>query len=379
MRGAKNILLLTLLLPFAAAGQGFKTTLKGTVTRRDDSFAAVKFAEDDLRTMPRYTFPIENGRFEFTIEGDTMRMFTLVLEHELQGGLFNKFFPDAEVVEFTLYDQANDHKNEIRGGELNRREKQLFESQIAEFMPEYAPVNARLRELSAAGEMESDEAKELTARMEDIDRRIEEWTYREYTENPDDIVLYSLFTNDVKFVGSLPDDMQMVCRAAEGFAAAHPGHPYNAFVETILNAIQTIKAGGRFADFTAPDMDGTMHTLSEEIEGKVALIDLWASWCGWCIVDSRKVIPIYNEWKERGFTVVGVAREMGDTDALATALAREKFPWLNLVELDDRAKIWNKYGIPNMGGSTFLVDRRGTIVRISPTADEIREYLEKNL
>ncbi|WP_159106318.1 TlpA family protein disulfide reductase [Bacteroides faecichinchillae] len=41
-----------------------------------------------------------------------------------------------------------------------------------------------------------------------------------------------------------------------------------------------IKSGGDYIDFTAPDLEGLHHTLSKEIRGKVALIDLWTSWCG---------------------------------------------------------------------------------------------------
>ena len=52
---------------------------------------------------------------------------------------------------------------------------------------------------------------------------------------------------------------------------------------------------------------------------------------------------------------------------------------MNLVELDKQNKIWDKYGIPNSGGKTFLVDKDGSILAIHPTADEVRELLNELL
>ena len=60
-------------------------------------------------------------------------------------------------------------------------------------------------------------------------------------------------------------------------------------------------------------------------------IDVWATWCGPCIATSRTMIPVYNEYKNKGFTIVGVAAEIDNTDRLIKTLEREEFPWLNLV------------------------------------------------
>jgi hypothetical protein len=56
-------------------------------------------------------------------------------------------------------------------------------------------------------------------------------------------------------------------------------------------------------------------------------------------------------------------------------LEKEKFPWINLVDLDHRNLIWYKYGIPNAGGGTFIVDNEGKLLAISPTAEEVRNIL----
>lgn len=125
-----------------------------------------------------------------------------------------------------------------------------------------------------------------------------------------------------------------------------------------------------------PDLAGNDHTLSKEIAGRVALIDLWGSWCASCRKHSKELIPLYDKYKDRGFTVVGVAREYDNADAMKTAIRRDGYPWLNLLELDDRLGIWKRYGIGNAGGGRFLVGRDGKILAINPDAAQVEAILE---
>ena len=141
---------------------------------------------------------------------------------------------------------------------------------------------------------------------------------------------------------------------------------------------QGIKVGERFIDFTAPDAKGVMHTLSEEIKGKIALIDLWASWCGPCRRESMSMKPLYESYKDKGFTIVGVAREQRRED-MEAAIKKDGYPWLCLLELNDAGKIWEKYGVGNGGGAIFMVDREGKILAIKPSAEEVKAILEKML
>jgi hypothetical protein len=61
------------------------------------------------------------------------------------------------------------------------------------------------------------------------------------------------------------------------------------------------------------------------------------------------------------------------------AIDRDGYKWLNLLELNDKALIWEQYGVPNGGGMTVLVDRDGKILAVNPKAGEVREILDKVL
>ncbi len=169
----------------------------------------------------------------------------------------------------------------------------------------------------------------------------------------------------------------LIDRVYKQYAITFPDHWYTKVVGDAIGGIVKIFPGNPFIDFTAPDLKGQEFTLSEQIKDKVALINLWGSWCGPCIAKAKLVVPIYNKYKNKGFTVVGIAREFKDTEALKSRLKKEQFNWLNLVEMDDKNGIWNKYSISNGAGIQVLVDAAGKILAVDPTAEEINGILKE--
>ncbi len=75
----------------------------------------------------------------------------------------------------------------------------------------------------------------------------------------------------------------------------------------------------------------------------------------------------------------GVAAEVGDTEAMKARLAKEKWPWAQLVELNHENHIWDIYGASFGGGKVILVDKKGTILAINPSAAEVQAKLKELL
>jgi len=134
--------------------------------------------------------------------------------------------------------------------------------------------------------------------------------------------------------------------------------------------------GRCFVDFTLPDRFGREQNLSELIEGKIAILELWASWCRSCRVTAKSFKPLYEKYNKYGFTVIGIAREYRDKEKWLNALDADAYPWPNLVAMEDEHKIWAQYGVPDAAGRTFLIDKDGIIIKINPTAQDVEEYLK---
>ena len=154
---------------------------------------------------------------------------------------------------------------------------------------------------------------------------------------------------------------------------------YTRLGRMLVDGFHNIRPGGHYVDFEAPDLEGCKVKLSDVIKGKVAIIDLWASWCMPCRAKAKAMIPLYEKYKDRGFKIVGVAREFKNTDRMKQAIKQDGYPWLQLVELDDSYQIWTRYMLGNAGGGVFVVDRDGKILAVNPKPGEVQQILEQKL
>jgi len=367
----------------------------------------------DMRFDSLIEIPVKNGRFSYKSKLKNPEAVNLFLGEakENGGGRFMPLFLENEKIDLTIYPEEEFDKNIIKGGKLNSEYKQYKQNFEAEFNDRVKPLQDSISTLFKKDEYNSDTVRALYAELKEsktqdknvvIYKQIDELRkagkdlspkakvleaklkpiyeeqkrfQQEYIENNPTIVSYSFLLQDLIY-NEERIDIDLAEKNYQELSKAYPNHPYNELALNLLNALKNIKVGKKYIDFSAPDLNGNIVKLSNAISGQVAILDLWATWCGPCIAKSRKMVPIYNEYKNKGFTIVGVAGEFRNTDRLIKFFEKEKWPWLNLVELDEQNKIWQKYGVDGGGGGIFLIDKNGTILAINPTAEEVRKELE---
>ena len=157
----------------------------------------------------------------------------------------------------------------------------------------------------------------------------------------------------------------------------YSGHPVHEQIVTAETAY-CLQPGKPYIDYTVRNIDDQLVPISTLIRGKVALIDLWASWCGPCRRHSIAMIPVYERYKDQGFTVIAIAREK-NAEAMQKAMENDGYPWPSLLELNDENQVWRKNGAGNAGGAMYLVDRDGTILSTSTDAEELEPLIKKAL
>ena len=367
----------------------------------------------DFRVVDADSIPVIDGKFAFDLYVDEMMPYDLISMEEFNHGSWYTcvFFAEEGVVDITFHHSERDAKapSLVSASPTNKRYLQYIAAlqEMTDLLkyeadslkkvgkwntPRMMKLETEFREakddqtklklaqearvLSESGEAFTPEYHAFQAKSkmvrEERDKYIEDFIRSDRTV----IGLY-LLRHKVLRNRDFSKELPLVALFTEIYQPLFPNHPLSKQIEEWIQSLG-IKVGNRYIDFTAPALDGTLHTLSKEIGGKIALIDLWASWCGSCRRTSKSMIPLYEKYKERGFTVVGVARESKRED-MERALAQDGYPWLNLLELQDEHKIWEKYGVSRAGGITVLVDRDGTILAIHPTAEEVERILQEML
>lgn len=154
-------------------------------------------------------------------------------------------------------------------------------------------------------------------------------------------------------------------------------HPY--YEECKLKFVTRRFTPGRpyEANYVIHALDGQEVKMSELIEGRPAIIDLWASWCGPCRIKSKLLIPIYEKYSPKGLAFIAVAREMEQTESMTAAMAKDGYPWQSYVDLDDKDGVWMKNGCDNSGGRILLIAPDGKIVAVNPSASQVELYLKE--
>jgi peroxiredoxin len=132
-------------------------------------------------------------------------------------------------------------------------------------------------------------------------------------------------------------------------------------------------------DISLPDSNGQIFTL-RQLQGKVVLIDFWASWCAPCRKNNPGLAKIYSQWHAKGFEILGVSLDE-DLNNWKKAIKQDQLDWLQVIDMkgweSPTADSYHVNAIP----ASFLVDKHGILVKINPEGrmleSEIRRLLKK--
>ncbi len=111
-------------------------------------------------------------------------------------------------------------------------------------------------------------------------------------------------------------------------------------------------------DFSLKDANGKEFTKAD-VEGRVVLLNFWATWCGPCKIEMPWFIDFQRKYKDRGFMVLAVSLDEEGWEVVRpfTTELKPNFP----VLLGNDAMAEEFGGVVALPTS-FIVNKKGEIV-----------------
>jgi peroxiredoxin len=133
--------------------------------------------------------------------------------------------------------------------------------------------------------------------------------------------------------------------------------------------------GAYAMDFTQNDTADVPVNLTS-FRGKYVLLDFWASWCGPCRAENPNVVKVFNRYKDKGFTVLGVSLDRpGQKERWMKAIHDDQLYWTHVSDL----KFWDnavaKQYVIEAIPQNYLLDPQGKIIAKGIRGEELEKKL----
>jgi len=148
---------------------------------------------------------------------------------------------------------------------------------------------------------------------------------------------------------------------------------YAELIKRKVNENKVNPVGTEAPDFTQNDSTGKAFSL-HSLRGSYVLIHFWAGWSKQCKEDISELAPLYEQYKNRKFCIVGISLD-SERDTWLKAVAENKMKWLQLSDLkywdNEVAHLYKVESIPQ----NILVGPDGKIIEKNLTPIQLKTKL----
>ncbi len=147
-----------------------------------------------------------------------------------------------------------------------------------------------------------------------------------------------------------------------------------------LNPDRRVQPGRPVPQFALASLtDADSAYTPQSFEGKIYLIDFWATWCGPCIAEMPNLHKAYDRFHKRGFEILSLSFDRSPTDIDPFRRGTWAMPWHHAFVVggfkSELARNFEVIGIPK----PILVDASGVVIATEEAlrGDQLMTTLEK--
>jgi peroxiredoxin len=126
-------------------------------------------------------------------------------------------------------------------------------------------------------------------------------------------------------------------------------------------------------------LDGSRQS-TDEMKGRVVLVNFWATSCTTCVAEMPKLMATYDKFHAQGYDMVAVAMSYDPPSYVVNFSQTRKLPFK--VAIDNTGEIASAWGPVQLTPTSFLVDKHGKIVKRyigEPDMTELHRLIEELL
>ena len=109
--------------------------------------------------------------------------------------------------------------------------------------------------------------------------------------------------------------------------------------------------------FQLTTLDGR-PVSSEQLRGRVVLVNFWATWCPPCRLEMPGFQAVYDRQRDQGFVVLGISTDAAGPEVVQRYLAEHHISYPVAMATGE---VVRTFGGANMLPRSFLIDRQGRI------------------
>ena len=108
------------------------------------------------------------------------------------------------------------------------------------------------------------------------------------------------------------------------------------------------------------NVDGSGTFSLQDQEGKVVLVDFWATWCAPCIAELPHLQKLSESYDPEEFAMVGIVLESGEREEILEFIKKRSITYPNLLGKEGSKESFGPFlGYP----TKYLIDKDGYVVK----------------